>query len=206
MPQMNIAIIAPTDLTRNGLVHIIKLSKLKHDNIFSYSCLSQFLQESQKYSYRITIIEDHPYHHQTTLIEQVQTLVHEFPAMKIIVLSALRHEPYVQRVMECGIHGYLTLDENIEVVLPEAINMILSGQIYLSASLSLSDMPLETLNRSDIDVLRLMYKGCNNFELRDHLDLTERSIYRIRGRLRSFLNVGTNDQILLAAYQQGWLD
>ncbi|MEQ8673711.1 MAG: LuxR C-terminal-related transcriptional regulator [Aggregatilineales bacterium] len=63
-----------------------------------------------------------------------------------------------------------------------------------------------SLTETDRDVLWLLAEGYNTQKIAAMADLTTRSVYRIREKLRKILNVKTNEQIVDAARKRGLLD
>jgi len=58
----------------------------------------------------------------------------------------------------------------------------------------------------DINVLRLMAGGSSTKEIASQLDVSTKTIYRIRDRLKDILDVPNAEMILGAAQEQGLLD
>lgn len=106
--------------------------------------------------------------------------------VKVLILTVHNEVEYLLKAVDIGIDGYLLKDSSYDE-LKEAIDVIISGNIYIQPSLlpalneSMEDYALdkekiEWLTKRELDVLRLISKGCSNKKISDELTISERTV------------------------------
>lgn len=106
--------------------------------------------------------------------------------VKVLILTVHNEVEYLLKVVDIGIDGYLLKDSSYDE-LKEAIDVIISGNTYIQPSLlpalneSMEDYALdkekiEWLTKRELDVLRLISKGCSNKKISDELTISERTV------------------------------
>ncbi len=208
MRSINVGIVVANDLIRSGIQSII--STANHD-IQIVSCF-QTMADCETYlneqGIPILLIDD-LLPTGIKLMEIVSHLYDRHPTMKIVILSNYLNEYYVQRFIDCGVVGFIYKDDNLMETLVSGIRTIAAGHIYLSpqaSSLPYRRINDDILNQTDIAVLQLLAKGRTVQEIGTRLCIVARTVYRIRSRLRDYLNVRTNEQIVEAAKQRGLIN
>lgn len=138
-------------------------------------------------------------------MEVVSRLYNHHPLIKIVILSDYLNEYYIQRLIDYGAVGFIYKDDHLTETLVSGILTIAAGHIYLSPQAS--GLPYrrindEILNQTDIAVLQLLASGMTVQEIASRLGVVPRTVYRIRSKLRDYLHVRTNEQIVEAARQR----
>ena len=106
--------------------------------------------------------------------------------VKVLILTVHNEVEYLLKAVDIGIDGYLLKDSSYDE-LKEAIDVIISGNTYIQPSLlpalneSMEDYALdkekiECLTKRELDVLRLISKGCSNKKISDELKISERTV------------------------------
>ena len=106
--------------------------------------------------------------------------------VKVLILTVHNEVEYLLKAVDIGIDGYLLKDSSYDE-LKEAIDVIISGNTYIQPSLlpalneSMEDYALdkekiEWLTKRELDVLRLISKGCSNKIISDELTISERTV------------------------------
>lgn len=106
--------------------------------------------------------------------------------VKVLILTVHNEVEYLLKAVDIGIDGYLLKDSSYDE-LKEAIDVIISGNIYIQPSLlpalneSMEDYALdkekiECLTKRELDVLRLISEGCSNKKISDELTISERTV------------------------------
>ena len=106
--------------------------------------------------------------------------------VKVLILTVHNEVGYLLKAVDIGIDGYLLKDSSYDE-LKEAIDVIISGNTYIQPSLlpalneSMEDYALdkekiEWLTKRELDVLRLISKGCSNKKISDELTISERTV------------------------------
>ena len=134
-----------------------------------------------------------------------------YPRLDVLILGSRCNTLYVKHLYGLGIAGYIYREDALEVVLPAGLHIARQGNFYVSprlGALAYRDQPtLEmALNENDLAVLRLMAQGQTVPEIARKLHVSERTVYRIRTRLRQALGVPTNEMVVDAARVRGLLD
>jgi DNA-binding NarL/FixJ family response regulator len=138
----------------------------------------------------------------------VRRLLQRYPELKIVIMSDFLNEIYIQRLMNSGAKGFLYMQDRLEDILPLCLCTIASGYPFLSpqaSALPYYRLIFHNFNRTDLAVLELMGIGYKPQEIADRLNIVPRTVYRIRRKLRDYLNVRTPEQFVEAARQQGLL-
>ncbi|MGI4740385.1 MAG: response regulator [Janthinobacterium lividum] len=114
-----------------------------------------------------------------------------FPAVKILVLSMLSHERYIEQLLDAGAHGFaLKNDEIGELIV--GIQTVAAGRQYLCSELSLlllqkvrtqaAELPKAPANnpynfsRRETEVLQLLADGLTTSQIAEKLFTSKRTI------------------------------
>lgn len=123
-----------------------------------------------------------------------------FPAIPVVVLSALDDVDTVRRAMRYGASGFVSKASSSESLL-DALRKVLAGDIYLPqvyAEVSAKSVRRLHLTPSQRRVLVLLSEGKSNREMAELLDVTEGTIKVHLVAVFKALNVGSRSQALLA--------
>jgi DNA-binding NarL/FixJ family response regulator len=144
-------------------------------------------------------------------IEASRILLHEFPELKILVVSMYGDEQYYNSVIENGVKGFILKDaENTE--LRAAVNAILNGKTYFSQELLLklirnrknSDQIL--LTQRERQILELICQGLNTTEIAARLFLSERTVDNHRANLLDKTGCRNSLSLVLYAFRNNLVD
>jgi len=143
-----------------------------------------------------------------TLTQTLSNLREACPTLRVIVLSDYLSEHYVQRLIDYGVSGFIYKQDRLEDTLIVGIQTVADGHIFLSpqaSALPYGHTADSQLNRTDLEVLRLIARGYTVQEISARVGIVDRSVYRIRAKLRQYLDVRTNEQVVEAALRRGLL-
>jgi DNA-binding NarL/FixJ family response regulator len=127
--------------------------------------------------------------------EATRRITEHHTQVKVVILSMLDHESYINKMFDAGALGYLLKNTGKEEFV-YAIRMVASGQKYICADIALnllrkvSSTPAKTptplaataktsnndLSKREIEVLRLIADGLTNTEIADKLFTSKRTI------------------------------
>ncbi len=206
MQFIKLVIVSTNDLIRNGIQMLI------HDTgsiEVVHVCTTLFEGEEYLKKNRVKVLLlDDMLPGYLSPIQAITELNNIQPTLQIIILSDLLSEHYVQRLIHAGVSGFIYKEDQLEDTLVAGIKSAAAGYLYLSpqaSALPYGRSRNKDLNRSDLEVLHLIAKGYTNQEIAARMDLTDRSVYRIRQKLREYLDVRTNEQMVEAAIRRGLL-
>jgi DNA-binding NarL/FixJ family response regulator len=208
MPQVRIALLVPDRITRSGIEGLIK-----HDGTTSYSVIvfedfESFLRQPVKIDIllmdisglRISVVED-----RFTRLTRGQS------TLKVIVISSRLTAVFIHRIMQLGAKGFIYRDELADALL-NGLDMVRRDVATMSpqaSQLLINSKYLYILNDIkplDMQVLHLTANGLTVKAIAAELDISTRSIYRCRDKLREILGIETIETLVDAAREQGLLD
>jgi DNA-binding NarL/FixJ family response regulator len=134
------------------------------------------------------------------------------PGIAVIVLSTHNEPLYAVRSLRGGASGYLTKLSPPEE-LAEAIRMAAKGRKYLAPSLAEEvahlisgnpeALPHESLSERELEVLKMMSRGCKPQEIADTLDLSVKTVGTYRDRVLRKMNMASNAELVRYAAEHG---
>ena len=138
-----------------------------------------------------------------------------YPALRIVVLTSMAEELYAERVLRAGADGYV-MKSALSSTLLQAVDAVLSGQIYLSPALgstllrrlagrghggSAGDERPE-LSAREIEVLRLVAAGKSTREIAETLNRSVKTIETHKQSLKTKL--GADSPARLVRLAMSW--
>lgn len=133
-------------------------------------------------------------------LEALPCIVRDFPAAKVIILSAHANEEYVLRALRSGAAGYMLKDAAAEE-LALAIKAVTQNQTYLSPSVSRTviesyltraagiEGPIEILTPRQREILQLIAEGKNTKEIAGTLGISIKTAEAHRSQLMDRLGI-----------------
>lgn len=134
-----------------------------------------------------------------------------FPAMPVVIISALDDHNTVARAMRAGASGFVSKSSPGEVLLA-ALRQVLAGEVYLPPSLQ-NELPVlhkhrerslseqYDLTAAQMRVLEPLIQGNTNRQISELLGLTEGTVKIHVSAILKALNVTNRSQALLAVKQ-----
>lgn len=115
--------------------------------------------------------------------EVAQTLIKEFPALRIMVLSGYDDPHTLAQVMELELHGYVDKNQPFEV-LQDAMRTVARGELYFTEVVKDARRVLERdpeaftkiLSQREQEVLRLVAQGMTSNRIAERLELSVRTV------------------------------
>ena len=210
MQSTHVVVVDRHDLTRSGLQSILQEgdTAAKIVGVFDNLVAAEtFLQNERVH----LLLLDDRLPPTINIVDTVRRFSQQYPDVAIIILSDHLSMRYIQRLLAAMTSGFIYKRERLSRVLLTAIETVRYGRTYISpqaAALAYDRVEGQTeqLNTTDREVLQLIGRGHTVQEIVQLTGLVDHSVYRVRRKLRTLLDVRTNEQILEAARACGWLD
>lgn len=205
MRVTKIVIISSNDLIRHGLTAILENTLSLNVPIVTFISLDEYHSTNNDLQTLVFIDDEISSHY--SIFDLIRRAKDNEVTRRLILLGSFLSISYIQKVLDAGVDGFIHKKENLEEVVRLAVQTVLNGHIFLSpkASALPYESKLSVLNKNDIEVLTLLAKGYNIQDIACRLNLVDRSIYRIRTRIRDYLGVTNNEQIVDAARRRNLL-
>ncbi|MFJ8518738.1 response regulator transcription factor [Lysinibacillus xylanilyticus] len=125
---------------------------------------------------------------------------------KVMIVTTFARPGYLQKAMDCGVHGYLLKDEPIDYLI-ETIRKVMNGEKVVSRDLAATLFMKEQnpLNEREIAVLQLVKVGLTTNEISKKLFLTKGTIRNYLSTSIQKLHVESRQQAAQVASDKGWL-
>jgi len=144
----------------------------------------------------------------------------QYPAITVVVLSALQDRAVVLKALDCGAFGYIPKSAKREVMI-SALKLIFAGGIYIPPEILAREevsSPAPTMSGNErpkvpadlgltdrqLDVLALMMQGKNNKLICRTLNLAEPTVKNHVTAILKALKVSNRTEAVIAANQLGW--
>ncbi|MEO8394780.1 MAG: response regulator transcription factor [Chloroflexota bacterium] len=207
---IRVLIIAPQDLSRNGLVALLGRPGSNIRVVGAFRDLEDGEAGLSQLDPQVLLLDD-ALPPATDIAEVLQRLRLKFAHLSILVLSGRLHVRYLQMLFGAGASGYLYREDRLEESLISGIETVCQGYGYASpraSGLGIGNRPSQAamqLNSSDLEVLHLIDQGFAPKEIAAALKVTPRTVYRIRNKLRAVVGAPTHEHLLMAARAKGLL-
>jgi DNA-binding NarL/FixJ family response regulator len=114
-------------------------------------------------------------------ISAVQSLRHEHPEVRILVLTGYDDEIYVRQLVEAGAYGYVLKSDDLSLMLPNGVKRVFDRKRFYSTAVIdkiFADQKPEEVMLSDQEliVLRLAAKGYSNTSIAQSMNISERRV------------------------------
>jgi DNA-binding NarL/FixJ family response regulator len=148
-------------------------------------------------------------------LEVLPMLLHEHPAVKVLMLSMLDDPRYVREALDAGANGYV-LKEAADTEVVAAVREVARGGRYVSSELGARLVTGEAdaarraeedpLSNREREVLRLLALGYTNQEIAAQLHVSVRTAETHRAHIMQKLRLQSRAELVRYAIVQGLLD
>lgn len=148
-------------------------------------------------------------------IELVRMILSEDPNVAILVISMHDEAIYALRALRAGAKGYIMKEEALDHIL-EALKIIASGQVYLSAQfrerlifkiIQAGDCnlgsPVDSLSDRELEILQLVGRGKSTREISEMLFLSVKTIETHRTNAKNKLHLPDGTE--LVTFAKNWV-
>lgn len=148
-------------------------------------------------------------------LEAAQRVRHEFPDVRLLMLTAYDDEPYILAALRAGVGGYLLKTASSEELI-RAVHAVADGQTALSPTIAKKmvertwtrtapEPTVEPLTDRETEVLRLAAKGMGNRQIATELGISDRTVQGHLANIYDKLNVSTRTEAVLTAVRERWI-
>lgn len=148
----------------------------------------------------------------TNGIEATRVIKRQFPKVGVLALTIHEEEEYVLELVRAGVSGYVLKDiapnklvETIKTVakghsvIDPSITTKIFGEINRLSHLKRVKEEWETLTEREMDVLKMISKGCSNKEIAKGLNISEKTVKNHITNIFRKLQVDDRTQAVLFA-------
>jgi len=133
-------------------------------------------------------------------ISAVQSLRHEHPEVRILVLTGYDDEIYVRQLVEAGAYGYVLKSDDLSLMLPNGVKRVFDGKRFYSTAVVdkiFADQKPEEVMLSDQEliVLRLAAKGYSNTSIAQSMNISERRVRNLLSYVYSKFDIREDETI-----------
>jgi two-component system, NarL family, response regulator len=135
----------------------------------------------------------------------IERLCPKCPCLAIVVLSTYDTDDDIIRALRAGAKAYL-LKDTPPGELADCVRAVHGGRNYVSAAIGakLAAQATQTsLTFRELDVIKLIARGCLNKEIADRLDITEGTVKSHTSALFSKLGVSNRTEAVREAVRRG---
>ena len=152
-----------------------------------------------------------------TGIEATRRIKAEFPAVRVLILTAYDDDPYIFALLQAGASGYvLKTADSDELV--NAVRAVFRGESALDPAVArkvvqqlTSGRPLgaqatvEPLTARETEVLHLAARGLTNKAIGQALGISDRTVQGHLANIYGKLGAGSRTEAVTEALKQGWI-
>jgi DNA-binding NarL/FixJ family response regulator len=148
-------------------------------------------------------------------IEATRRILHDYPHIRILVVTMFEDDGTVFAAMRAGARGYILKDAEKENIL-RAIQAVGNGEAIFSPTIASrlidffgtqsSSLPKEifpTLTEREREILHLIARGSSNAEIARELSLSLKTVYNYVSNILSKLQVADRAQAIIRAREAG---
>ncbi|AIT63776.1 response regulator [Coxiella burnetii] len=143
-----------------------------------------------------------------------QKLLRQYPETKVIILTSEKNKTFSRRLLEVGVHGYLTKEAEQEELI-QAIKEVQKGKRIISpkiaSQLAVSKMTsqvsgvLDSISDREMEILLMMVRGVPTETIAQKLHLSPKTVSTYRVAIFKKLNVKNDAELILLGMRQGLL-
>ena len=207
MTQYEIVILDSQALSRSGLRVLVEQTGMATGQVHDFADPEVLMAHLGHSHTRVLLLSDQVADGYD-VVQFVKMLRSRYSDLNQIVIGSRLNMAYIGALFGGGISGYVYYRSKLEETVPAAIKSVMSGATFLSpeaAALPYHQREINDLNERDLEVLTQLAKGESVKDIARTLGVTRRVIYHIRTRIKKYLGVSTNEQIIPAALENGLL-
>lgn len=125
------------------------------------------------------------------LLKRIQS---RFPAIKVVMISMHEEDEFVQEVISLGGHGFLNKSLDSDKMVEELLRISKGTKVFPKRVRK--NAPTEHFSERELEILRLLAKGRNSYEIAEQLFITLNTVKTHRRNMLRKLNASNTSQLL----------
>lgn len=206
--ELRIALLIADRIQRRGVETILAEEAIPYQ-VTAFDRFDAFFEQASQFDVLLNDVSTRSFEEIELELAQLQRCC---PELRILIVSDQLSGAHILRVIQLGARGFIHRNELSDTLL-DNITLMARNVVALSAQIAhflIEIAPpevsaLQDLKQTDMQVLRMMAQGAPIKQIAHTLDISERSIYRVRDKLRKILGVTSSELIVSAAREQGLL-
>jgi two-component system, NarL family, invasion response regulator UvrY len=147
-------------------------------------------------------------------LEVIERLKVVDPKARILVLSMHDDPMHVRRALQAGAAGYVTKNARPDEII-EAVRRVANGGTYVEhsvaeelvfLSIKLQAQPLSELSTRELEMLRLLAKGCTLSTIASTIGVSHKTAANSSSRIKAKLGARTTADLITIALRSGLAD
>ncbi|WP_243374077.1 response regulator transcription factor [Geotalea sp. SG265] len=137
-------------------------------------------------------------------LDILKQLRHEYPEVRVLMLSMYPEEQYAIRALKAGASGYLTKDSALDELV-KAVRRVSGGGKYVSSALSekliaefgesRDALPHELLSDREFQVLTMIASGKSSADMAHELSISVKTVSTYRSRITEKMRLKNDAEI-----------
>lgn len=207
MQSTSVVILSANVVSGNGLKQLVIQAGIRAEAVALFADAAGLCASLDERSAHIALVAD-VLPDVPNFRKFIAHLQQAYPGVRLIVFSQRLNTDYIRDLFALGIHGFIDDKSRMEQVIPLALAAVREGRAYVSPEAALLPYhePMVTVTSRDMEVLRWLASGKDVTDIAGLLAVARHVVYKSRSRLRAYLGVTTNEQIIPAAMARGLLD
>jgi len=149
----------------------------------------------------------------TNGIDLGRTIIHDFPHIRVLIVTMYDQPKLLDEARRIGLHGYLLKDATTAELL-RGVRTVLAGSTYFDSSLRgrvspgadhFNDAFAQRLNLTfrEVEIIRLIKEGLNNDQIADRIHLSVETVKTHRKNIHFKLGISKVTDLIQFAMRHG---
>ena len=127
-------------------------------------------------------------------IDLLKRIHSRFPGLKVVMISMHEDDEFVQEVMTLGAYGFLNKSVDSDKLVEELARISRGQKVFPKRAKKVAQS--EHFSERELEILRLLAKGKNSFEIAEQLFITLNTVKTHRRNMLRKLNASNTSQLL----------
>ncbi|MET3618234.1 DNA-binding NarL/FixJ family response regulator [Peptoniphilus olsenii] len=199
---MKILLIEDHKMMASALKELIEKDEYFHIDILED--LDKLCDKNYLYNYDIILIDINLNGMKTSLngLNLAERILKENKKLKIVILSGYNYEYYIKKAKNIGIFGFITKDEDVEILKRKLKSIYLYNNKYFDDE----KKSIEKLTENEVQIVKLYCSGLKRSEVAKSIFISERSLAVMLNRIYDKLGVNNYQELMKKSIDLGIID